>query len=339
MAIVERPPTDVLALPSGATVTDRPLGVFSRPRAKTGWRAWVSTVDHKKIGIMYGASALFFFVIGGVEALAIRAQLAVPGQKLVSADLYNQLFTMHGVTMIFLVVMPLGAAFMNYLIPLQIGARDVAFPRLNALSFWAFLFGGIFLNSSWFLGGGADGGWFAYAPNTGVTFSPSHGMDFYAIGLQIAGIGSLVGGVNLVTTVLNMRAPGMTLMKMPVFTWMALVTQVLLVFAMPVISVAVFLLTFDRLFDANFFDVSAGADPLLWEHLFWIFGHPEVYILILPAFGIVSEIIPVFSRKPIFGYPFMVFSGIAIGFMGWGVWAHHMFASGLGPISVAAFSV
>jgi cytochrome c oxidase subunit 1 len=339
MAIVERPPTDVLALPSGATVTDRPLGVFSRPRAKTGWRAWVSTVDHKKIGIMYGASALFFFVIGGVEALAIRAQLAVPGQKLVSADLYNQLFTMHGVTMIFLVVMPLGAAFMNYLIPLQIGARDVAFPRLNALSFWAFLFGGIFLNSSWFLGGGADGGWFAYAPNTGVTFSPSHGMDFYAIGLQIAGIGSLVGGVNLVTTVLNMRAPGMTLMKMPVFTWMALVTQVLLVFAMPVISVALFLLTFDRLFDANFFDVSAGADPLLWEHLFWIFGHPEVYILILPAFGIVSEIIPVFSRKPIFGYPFMVFSGIAIGFMGWGVWAHHMFASGLGPISVAAFSV
>ena len=336
---IEKRPSDVPALTSGAGVARAPLGVFARPRAKTGWRSWVSTVDHKKIGIMYGAASLFFFVIGGVEALLIRAQLAAPGQKLLSAALYNQVFTMHGITMIFLVVMPMGAAFMNYLMPLQIGARDVAFPRLNALSFWTFLFGGIFLNSSWFLGGGADGGWFAYAPNTGVIFSPSHGMDFYAIGLQITGIASLIGGVNLVVTALNMRAPGMTLMKMPVFTWMSLVTQVLLVFAIPVISVALFLLTFDRLFDANFFNVGQGADPLLWEHLFWIFGHPEVYILILPAFGIVSEIIPVFSRKPIFGYPFMVFSGIAIGFMGWGVWAHHMFASGLGPISVAAFSV
>jgi cytochrome c oxidase subunit 1 len=338
VAIVERP-TDVLALPSGDTAPHSPLGVFARPRAKEGWRAWISTVDHKKIGIMYGAASLFFFVIGGLEALAIRAQLAAPDQRLFSADLYNQIFTMHGITMIFLVVMPMGAAFMNYLIPLQIGARDVAFPRLNALSFWTFLFGGLFLNTSWFLGGGADGGWFAYAPNTGVIFSPSAGMDFYALGLQITGIASLVGGVNLVVTVLNMRAPGMTLMKMPVFTWMSFVVQVLLVFAIPVISVALFLLTFDRLFDANFFNVAQGADPLLWEHLFWIFGHPEVYILILPAFGIVSEIIPVFSRKPIFGYPFMVFSGIAIGFMGWGVWAHHMFASGLGPISVAAFSV
>jgi cytochrome c oxidase subunit 1 len=332
--------TDVLALPNGAAGSAHtPLGVFTRPRAKTGWRAWVSTVDHKKIGIMYGAAALFFFAIGGAEALLIRAQLAAPNQKLLSAALYNQVFTMHGITMIFLVVMPMGAAFMNYLIPLQIGARDVAFPRLNALSFWTFLFGGIFLNTSWLLGGGADGGWFAYAPNTGVIFSPSHGMDFYAIGLQITGIASLVGAINLVVTVLNMRAKGMSLMKMPVFTWMAFVVQMLLIFAIPVISVALFLLTFDRLFGANFFNVSQGADPLLWEHLFWIFGHPEVYILILPAFGIVSEIIPVFSRKPIFGYPFMVFSGIAIGFMGWGVWAHHMFASGLGPISVAAFSV
>jgi cytochrome c oxidase subunit 1 len=209
---------------------------------------------------------------------------------------------------------------------------------LNAFSFWTFLFGGLFLNSSWFLGGGADGGWFAYAPNTSVTFSPSHGMDFYAIGLQITGIASLVGAINLIVTVLNMRAPGMSLMKMPVFTWMAFVTQMLLVFAIPVISVALFLLTFDRLFDANFFNVDQGADPLLWEHLFWIFGHPEVYILVLPAFGIVSEIIPTFSRKPIFGYKPMVFSGIAIGFMGWGVWAHHMFATGLGPVAVSAFS-
>jgi cytochrome c oxidase subunit I len=337
MAIVERP-TAPLELTRGTTPT-RPLGVFTRPQSTSGWTSWLTTIDHKRIGILYGGAAMFFFALGGFEALLIRLQLARPGSKLYSADLYNQLFTMHGVTMIFLVVIPLGAAFMNYLMPLQIGARDVAFPRLNAFSFWAFLFGGLFLNTSWFMGGGADGGWFAYAPNTGVTFSPGHGMDFYALGLQITGIASLVGAINLIVTVLNLRAPGMTLMKMPVFTWMAFVTQLLLVFAIPVISVALFLLTFDRIFDANFFNVNAGADPLLWEHLFWIFGHPEVYILILPAFGVVSEIIPVFSRKPIFGYPFMVFSGIAIGFMGWGVWAHHMFASGLGPISVAAFSL
>jgi cytochrome c oxidase subunit I len=339
MAIVERPTAPTLELPPGPSVVSRPLGAFTRPQATTGWRSWLTTVDHKRIGIMYGAAALVFFLIGGVEALLIRLQLTAPEGQLYSADLYNQLFTMHGVTMVFLVVMPMGAAFMNYFIPLQIGARDVAFPRLNAFSFWVFLFGGIFLNTSWFLGGGADGGWFAYAPNTSVTFSPGHGMDFYALGLQITGLASLVGSINLIVTVLNMRAPGMSLFKMPVFTWMAFVTQLLLVFAIPVISVALFLLTFDRLFDANFFNVEAGADPLLWEHLFWIFGHPEVYILILPAFGVVSEIIPVFSRKPIFGYPFMVFSGIAIGFMGWGVWAHHMFASGMGPISVMAFSL
>ena len=346
MAIVEQPTSQPgssgpLALPSGATTSspEAALGVFRRPSGSTGWRSWLFTVDHKRIGIMYGAAALFFFVIGGIEALIIRAQLAAPSQELISADLYNQMFTMHGVTMIFLVVMPIGAAFMNYLMPLQIGARDVAFPRLNAFSFWCFFFGGLFFNSSWFLGGGADGGWFAYAPNTSVIFSPSHGMDFYALGLQITGIASLMGAVNLIVTVLNMRAPGMTLMKMPVFTWMGLVTQFLLLFAMPVISVALFLLTFDRLFDANFFNVAAGADPLLWEHLFWVFGHPEVYIMILPAFGIVSETLPVFSRKPIFGYEFIVFSGAAIGFMGWGVWAHHMFASGIGPISVAAFAV
>jgi cytochrome c oxidase subunit 1 len=338
MAIVERPSAP-LELTTGEPAVNRPLGGFTRPQSTSGWKSWLTTVDHKRIGIMYGAAALFFFVLGGVEAVLIRMQLAAPGQKLYSADLYNQLFTMHGVTMIFLVVIPLGAAFMNYLMPLQIGARDVAFPRLNAFSFWCFLVGGFMLNTSWFLGGGADGGWFAYAPNTGVTFSPGHGMDFYAVGLQITGIASLAGAINLVVTVLNLRAPGMTLMKMPVFTWMGFVTQLLLVFAIPVISVALFLLTFDRLFGANFFNVAEGADPLLWEHLFWIFGHPEVYILILPAFGIVSEIIPVFSRKPIFGYPFMVFSGIAIGFMGWGVWAHHMFASGMGVLSVAAFSL
>jgi cytochrome c oxidase subunit 1 len=337
MALVEREP---LALPSGRDgVAVEPLGVLARPKTKTGWRSWVTTVDHKKIGIMYGVAAFVFFLIGGIEALIIRLQLASPNGKVVSAALYNQLFTTHAVTMVFLVIMPMAAAFANYLLPLQIGARDVAFPRLNALSLWVWLFGGLFITSSFFLGGAPDGGWFAYAPNTGVAFSPSHGMDFYALGIIITGIGSLVSSINLIVTVLNLRAPGMTLFRMPVFTWMALVTQFLLLFALPVITVAVFLLTFDRLFGANFFNVAQGADPLLWQHLFWIFGHPEVYILILPSFGIVSEVIPVFSRKPIYGYPFMVFSGIAIGFMGWGVWAHHMFASGIGPISVAAFSL
>ena len=327
-----------LALPP-SKVTPSPLGIFARPQHKRGWQSWLFTVDHKRIGIMYGAASLVFLVLGGVEALLIRLQLAQPNSELLGASVYNQIFTMHGVTMVFLVIMPMAAAFANYLLPLQIGARDVAFPRLNAFSLWCFLAAGIFLNTSWFLGGAPDGGWFGYLPNAGVTFSPSHGMDFYAIGLLIAGIASLVSAINLIVTVINMRAPGMTLFRMPVLTWMLLVVQFLLLFALPVITVALIFMVFDRLYDANFFNVAAGADPLLWQHLFWIFGHPEVYILILPAFGIISEIIPTFSRKPIFGYSFMVFSGVLIGFMGWGVWAHHMFTSGMGPISVTAFSL
>ena len=331
---------------SGVGVVDRDivtnssaLGIFRRPVAASGWRSWVFTVDHKKIGIMYGAAALFFFCVGGVEALAIRTQLAQPNNTFLSAGLYNEMFTMHGTTMIFLFVMPMAAAWSNYLVPLQIGARDVAFPRINAFGFWCFLFGGIFLNTSWIMGGAADGGWFMYQPNANPIFSPSHGVDFWALGLQITGIASLTGAINLIVTILNMRAPGMKMMKMPIFSWMALVTQFLLVFAIPVITVALFLLMFQREFGATFFNVDQGADPLLWQHLFWIFGHPEVYILIMPSFGIVSEVIAVFSGKPLFGYKFMVFSGVAIGFMGWGVWAHHMFSSGLGPVSVAVFSV
>ncbi|NCG23964.1 MAG: cytochrome c oxidase subunit I [Actinobacteria bacterium] len=337
MATTEEP----LALESGqADIAERPLGVMTRPQGGNGWRDWLSTVDHKKIGIMYGIAAMFFFIVGGIEALLLRTQLAFPEQGLLSPQLYNELFTMHGVTMVFLFIMPLAAAFANYLIPLQIGARDVAFPRLNALSFWTWMSGAVFLNSTWLVGGGgADCGWFCYSPNSGITFSPTHGVDFYAIGVLITGIASLVGAMNLIVTVLNMRAPGMSLFRMPVMTWMLLITQFLLAFALPVITVALFLLLFDRVFDSQFFDPEAGADPLLWQHLFWIFGHPEVYIIVLPSFGIISEIIPTFSRKPIFGYSFMVFSGIAIGFMGWGVWAHHMFVSGIGPISVLAFSL
>jgi cytochrome c oxidase subunit 1 len=338
MAVTEERP--VLELTTGAEPeAPQPLGVFARPVSTGGWRSWLITVDHKRIGIMYGVSAMAFFAIGGFEALIIRAQLAQPNGQVVSEETYNQIFTMHGTTMVFLVVMPMLAAFANYLIPLQVGARDVAFPRLNAFSYWCFILGGLVLYSSFLLGGAPDGGWFAYAPNTLTQFTTTHGMDFWALGLQITGIASLVGAINLIVTALNMRAPGMTLLRMPIFTWMALVSQFLLLFAIPVITVALFLLVFDRRFGANFFNPAAGADPLLWQHLFWIFGHPEVYILVLPAFGIVSEVIPVFARKPLFGYPFMVFSGVAIGFMGWGVWAHHMFVSGIGPVSVAAFSL
>ena len=313
--------------------------MFRRPVSATGWRSWVFTVDHKRLGIMYGVAAMFFFVVGGIEALAIRAQLAAPDGTLLSASVYNQMFTMHATSMVFLFAMPLAAAFGNYFLPLQIGARDVAFPRINVVRLLELPVRGAVRQRSWFLGGAADGGWFMYAPNSSVPFSPSHGIDFWTLGLQITGIASLTGAINLIVTVLNMRTKGMSLMRMPVFTWMILVIQFLLLFAIPVITVALFLLMFQRQFDATFFSVSAGADPLLWQHLFWIFGHPEVYILVLPSFGIVSEVLPVFSKKPLFGYPFVVFSGAAIGFVGWGVWAHHMFASGLGPVSVAVFSV
>ncbi|HSM65551.1 MAG TPA: cytochrome c oxidase subunit I, partial [Ilumatobacteraceae bacterium] len=339
MAIIERP-TEAPATGGTAVVTpSTTYGYLRRPVETTGWKSWAFTVDHKKIGIMYGFVAMIFFFVGGAEALLIRAQLAQADGTILSADKYNQMFTMHATTMVFLFAMPMAAAFANYMMPLQIGARDVAFPRLNALSLWLFIFGGIFLNTSWILGGAADGGWFMYAPNSSVPFSPTNGVDFWVLGLLITGVASQVGAINLIVTALNMRAPGMTLMRMPIFTWMALVVQFLLLFAIPIITVALFLLMFQRNFGATFFSVEAGADPLLWQHLFWLFGHPEVYILVLPSFGIISEVLPTFSRKPLFGYPFVVFSGAAIGFVGFGVWAHHMFAAGLGPITVAVFSV
>ena len=310
---------------------------FSRPTARTGWWGWLTTVDHKKIGILYGVTSFAFFIIGGVQALVMRLQLARPDGDLIGARTYNQLFTMHGVSMIFLVVMPFGVALINYLIPLMIGARDVAFPRLNAFSYWTFLLGGLFLYSSFFLGGAPDGGWFGYAPLNKTL--PGHGMTYYSLGLQILGVASVAGAVNFIVTILNMRAPGMTLMRMPAFVWMSLVTSFLLLFAMPVLAVALFQLMFDRAFGADFFTPAAGGDPLLWQHLFWLFGHPEVYILILPAMGIVSEVLPTFAGKPLFGYAAIVFSGIAIAFMGWGVWAHHMFATGLGPVANSAFAL
>jgi cytochrome c oxidase subunit 1 len=320
-----------------AAIPQARRGLLARPTATTGVWSWFTTVDHKKIGILYWATAFVFFLIGGIEALFIRLQLAQPNGTVLSAEAYNQFFTMHGLTMIFLVVMPMGVGLMNYLVPLQIGARDVAFPRLNAFSYWTFLVGGIFLYSSFLTGGAPDGGWFGYAPLSRTL--PGDGMTYYALGLQILGIASLAGAVNFIVTIVNMRAPGMTMMRMPVFVWMTLVTSFLLLFAMPVIAVALFQLLFDRAFGTNFYNPAAGGDPLLWQHLFWLFGHPEVYIMILPAMGIVSDVLPTFSRKPIFGYAAIVFAGIAIGFMGWGVWAHHMFAAGLGPVANSAFAL
>ncbi len=306
---------------------------------KTGLWAWITTVDHKKIGILYGASAFLFFLIGGLEALLIRWQLRQPDNTFLSPDTYNQLFTMHGTTMIFLGVMPLSAMFFNYFIPLMIGARDVAFPRLNAFSYWVFLFGGLFLNVSFLFAAAPDGGWFGYANLSSKQFSPGLNMDFWAIGLQILGIASLAAGVNFFVTILNMRAPGMKLIRMPMFVWMSFITQLLVLLSFPVITVALILLMFDRLFGTHFFVPAGGGDPLLWQHLFWVFGHPEVYILILPAFGVISEVLPVFSRKPLFGYTAMVFSGCFIAVLGFGVWSHHMFSTGMGPIADTFFSV
>jgi len=305
----------------------------------TGLWSWITTVDHKRIGIMYGVTAFFFFLVGGIEALLIRVQLAVPNNDFVSAELYNQLFTMHALTMIFAALMPLTAAFFNYIIPLQIGARDVAFPRLNALSYWVYFFGVIFFNASILMKLGPNSGWFAYAPITTKQFSPGINMDFYVLGLQILGLSSIIASLNFIVTIINMRAPGMRLMRMPIFTWLTLITSILIVTAMAVFTIAITELMFDRVFGTQFYSVAAGGDPLLWQHLFWMFGHPEVYILILPIMGMVSEVLPTFSRKPLFGYNVMVFSGVLIGWLGWGVWSHHMFAVGMGPIADSFFAL
>ncbi len=306
---------------------------------KTGLWSWITTVDHKRIGILYGATAFLFFLMGGIEALIMRVQLAHPDQHVVSPERFNELFTMHGTTMIFLGVMPLSAMFFNFLIPLMIGARDVAFPRLNAMSYWVFLFGGLLLNASWLFNAAPDQGWFGYANLTSKQYSPGANVDFWIVGLQVLGIASLAAAVNFFVTIINLRTKGMRLMRMPIFVWMSLITQVLLLLAFPVITVALILLLMDRQFGTHFFLPAGGGDPVLWQHLFWVFGHPEVYILVLPAFGIVSEVLPVFSRKPLFGYAAMVFSGCFIAFLGFGVWSHHMFSTGMGPFADTFFSL
>lgn len=308
---------------------------------KTGFGAtiwdYLTTVDHKKIAILYLISGGFFFLVGGIEAMLIRIQLMKAGNDFLSAGTYNEVLTMHGTTMIFLAAMPILLAFMNAVSPLQIGARDVAFPFLNSLGFWLFFFGGVFLNLSWFMGGAPDAGWTNYASL--ALASEGHGIDFYSLGLTISGFGTLIAGINFLVTIINMRAPGMTYMRMPLFTWTTFVASALILLAFPPLTVAIFFMVFDRLFGANFFDVTMGGNTIIWEHFFWIFGHPEVYILILPAFGIFSEIFAIFSRKRLFGYTALVFATILIGFYGFMVWAHHMFTVGLGPTANAVFAL
>jgi cytochrome c oxidase subunit I len=308
--------------------------------------SWVTTVDHKRLGILYILYAIMFLVIGGVEATIMRIQLIVPHNHFVSPQLFNQLFTMHGTTMVFFVAMPVLFGFGNYLIPLMIGARDMAFPRLNAWSFWLTAFGGLLLYFS-FVGGyglyGAgsapDVGWFAYAPLTAKTFSVGHSTDFWTLGLLVSGFGSIGAAVNFVATIVCLRCPGMTFLKMPLLVWLNLVMGAMVLLVISPLTAAQVMLSLDRFLGAHFFDTQAGGSAVLWMHFFWIFGHPEVYVLVIPAFAFVSEIVPVFSRKPIFGYPVMVAATVGIGFVSFGVWAHHMFTIGMNSYANSFFVI
>lgn len=303
-----------------------------------GLLQWISSVDHKMIGIMYLLVSLFFFVVGGAQALLMRIQLAVPGNHFLGPETYNQLFTMHGTTMIFFVAMPAVFGFSVYSIPLMIGANEMAFPRLNSFSLWITFFGGLLLYFSYLAGGAPDAGWFNYAPLNQTNYSDSPGIDYYAMGLLLAGMGSVTTSINIIVTVLHYRVKGMRLNKLPLFVWMVLVNSFLLLAAFPSLNAALAMLLLDRQFHAHFFNTSDGGSALLWQHLFWLFGHPEVYIVILPSFGILSEVFQVFSRKPIFGYSFVAASTVAIALLAFGVWVHHMFAVGMGTTVNAFFS-
>ncbi|RST76061.1 cytochrome aa3 quinol oxidase subunit I [Siminovitchia acidinfaciens] len=303
------------------------------------WREWLTTVDHKKIGVMYILCALLMLFRGGVDALLMRAQTAIPENGLLDAQHYNEIFTTHGVIMILFMAMPFVIGLMNVVVPLQIGARDVAFPRLNAISFWLFFAGAMLFNISFIVGGSPDAGWTAYFPLASLEFSPTVGNNYYSIALQIAGIGTLMTGINFITTIIKMRAPGMTLMKMPMFTWSILITNVIIVFAFPVLTVALALMMLDRQFGTQFFAMQNGGMDMLWANLFWVWGHPEVYIVILPAFGIYSEVISTFARKNLYGYKSMVYSMIAISMLSFLVWVHHFYTMGHGVMVNSVFSI
>src|SRR5918999_1917573 len=308
-------------------------GIRDRP---TGWSSWLTTTDHKRIGILYLYTTFAFFILGGVEALLMRLQLSSPDNDFVSPRTYSDLMTMHGSTMIFLFVVPVLAGFANYLVPLMIGARDMAFPRLNALSYWLFLFGGIAFYLSIFFTP-PSGGWTSYAPLSDDAFLPDGGIDAWIFMIHLTGLSSLVGAINFTATIHNMRARGMSWGRMPLFVWTVLIYSYLLILALPVVAAAVTMLLTDRHFNTAFFDNTAGGDPLLWQHLFWFFGHPEVYIMVLPAFGMISEVLPVFARKPIFGYKAIAASTAGIAFLSMLVWAHHMFTTPTGTVVLAFF--
>jgi cytochrome c oxidase subunit I len=319
--------TDPASAATGTGAALRPeIVMHGLPAEPKGWLSWLTTTDHKKIGIMYFVATFIFFILGGVEALLMRLQLAQPDSTLLNAETYNGLVSMHGTTMIFLFIVPVMAAFGNYFVPLMIGARDMAFPRLNALSFWLLAFGGIAFYASLFWEP-PQAGWTSYAPLSDDAYMPSGGVDAWIFLIHLTGLSSLVGAINFVATIHNMRAPGMSWGRMPLFVWSILVYSYLLIAALPAIAAAVTMLLTDRHFGTAFFDPTGGGDPMLWQHLFWFFGHPEVYIMILPAFGIISEILPVFSRKPIFGYKAIAAATVAIAFLGLLVWAHHMFTT------------
>jgi cytochrome c oxidase subunit 1 len=307
-----------------------------RPPLPALLHTWLTTTDHKRLGILYVLMALAFLGLAGVEATLIRLQLFFargprPADQLIQADTFNQMFTMHGTTMVFFVGMPILIGLGNYVVPLMIGARDMAFPRVNAFSFWLTLLGGVLMYFSFFTGGAPDVGWFAYAPLTSKAFARGVSTDYWIVGLLISGFGTIGAGVNFIATILCLRAPGMTIGKLPLFVWMMGVTAFLMLLAIPPLTAAQVMLLFDRTLGTHFFDTQAGGSAVLWQHLFWFFGHPEVYILILPVFGVISEVVPVFSRKVIFGYEMVAGATIAIGFIGLSVWAHHMFAVGLTP--------
>ncbi|MCL9970898.1 cytochrome aa3 quinol oxidase subunit I [Anoxybacillus kestanbolensis] len=303
------------------------------------WREWLTTVDHKKIGIMYILSGVLMFFRGGIDGLLMKAQTARPEMNFLDAQHYNEIFTTHGVIMILFMAMPFLIGLMNVVVPLQIGARDVAFPQLNALSFWLFFSGAMLFNISFVVGGSPDAGWTSYFPLAGKEFSPGIGNNYYAIALQIAGLGTLMTGINFIVTILKMRAPGMTLMKMPMFTWTTLITSIIIVAAFPIFTVALALMTFDRLYGTHFFTLSSGGSDMLWANLFWLWGHPEVYIVILPAFGIFSEVIATFSRKTLYGYTSMVISIVGIAFLSMIVWVHHFYTMDAGPAVNSFFSI
>jgi cytochrome c oxidase subunit I len=314
--------------PANAPPRAAEILVGELPRRRAGWIDWVTTTDHKKIGILYLFTTAFFFLLGGVEALLMRIQLGAPDNTFLDPVTYNQLFTLHGTTMIFMVVVPIAAGFGNYLVPLMIGARDMAFPRLNMLSWWLLVLGGVTLYASVFFTP-PDAGWTAYAPLSNSTFLPGHGIDAWILSLHLVGLSSILGAINFIVTIHNMRAPGMSLSRMPLFVWTILVYSYMIILAISSLAATLAMLLIDRNFHGTFFDPTQGGSPLLWQHLFWFMGHPEVYIMVLPAFGMVSEIVPVFSRKPIFGYRAIVIATAGIAFLGMLVWAHHMFSTPL----------